>query len=161
MSADVAKEPHKEKKIIVFESNLLERFKYCRTCKMPTQLTRNTIGSFLSIKVTCEECGEKWTWRSQPHIANYPAGNILLSAGILLSGLSASRALIFLDHCHIQHQSYGSYLYHQKKWLFPTINKIWDIQQSTLLQRLQAEDIPLELAGDGRADSPGHSGTVE
>ena len=131
----------------------------CHVCENEINLIRK--GSFLKAESRCLECTSSFTWSSQPYISNHPAGNILLSSGILLSGLPVSRVLLLFDHLNISHHSYNSYLIHQKTILFPTVNTIWKSKQAELLQTLQAEGQPLELAGDGRADSPGHSGNSQ
>ena len=46
---------------------------------------------------------------------------------------------------------------HQKDYVIPTIVKAWEAQQGMLLQKLKGMEGGLELAGDGRSDSPGHS----
>ena len=46
---------------------------------------------------------------------------------------------------------------HQRQFLFPAINSLWEERQQSLLLEIKSGSEPLDLAGDGRADSPGHS----
>lgn len=90
-------------------------------------------------------------------IGNIPAGNISISAAILFAGALPTKALrIFsiLNCCCI---SPGTFFRHQKQYLQPAISVIWKSEQFALLSSLRDQKTKLSLAGDGRADSPGHS----
>ena len=47
--------------------------------------------------------------------------------------------------------------WHQKTFLQPAINCIWEKEQEVLINLLQVKKQGLVLGGDDRADSPGHS----
>ena len=46
---------------------------------------------------------------------------------------------------------------HQKSYLHPTINIVWERYQRKLISELMEKNKGLALNGNGRADSPGHS----
>ena len=49
---------------------------------------------FIAVKQLCSRCGHKRMWSSQPYIKDTPAGNILLSAAILFSGVTPGKICI-------------------------------------------------------------------
>ena len=47
---------------------------------------------------------------------------------------------------------------HQSHYMFPVINTIWKREQTELLNEILSHpEKSVEVSGDGRADSPGHS----
>ena len=50
-----------------------------------------------------------------------------------------------------------TYFRHQADLLIPCIDKIWQQDQRNHIAKLQETEQGLQLGGDGRADSPGHS----
>ena len=66
----------------------------CPSCHLSTPtITKHVCGSFIRVTQTCEHCEAVNVWDSQPFINNIPAGNILLSASILFSGLLPEQTL--------------------------------------------------------------------
>jgi len=54
--------------------------------------------------------------------------------------------------------TYRTFMNHQSQYMFPAVNKIWENERDKLLQEILSHPQPsIEVAGDGRADSPGHS----
>ena len=128
---------------------------FCRSSS--TTIKKLVIGTLLKITQFCNHCKQKYVWESQPYVGNIPAGNILTSAAILYSGALPSQALkIFksLNCCTINGETFFR---HQKKYLQPAIELLWNRQQQTILQEFKTTNTPIVVAGDGRADSPGHS----
>lgn len=78
-----------ERKFLVFESKLLSLFATCPLCssELCDASVKDISGSAVSIEQTCNSCTYARTWSSQPHINQMPAGNLLLSSCILLSGM--------------------------------------------------------------------------
>ena len=71
----------------MFEENLMELFSRCRNCSAKTTgKVRHVIGSMIKIQQVCEVCEFTYHWQSQPIVAGKPAGNLIMSAGILFSG---------------------------------------------------------------------------
>ena len=90
-------------------------------------------------------------------IGNIPAGNISLSSAILFAGALPTKSLRIFNILHCCCISPATFFRHQRQYLQPTISAIWISEQLPLLSKLRDEKTKLSLAGDGRADSPGHS----
>ena len=91
-----------EIKYLVFESHLLGLFTQYRSCHQHcTDKIAHQLGSLVCVKQECSHCRYIWTWNSQPFIKDIPAGNILLSVSILLSGSSPAKALRMLKHVNM------------------------------------------------------------
>lgn len=78
------------KKYIIFESSLLSLFKKCPVCHLSVTPSLLINGTLLKIK---RKCSNKDIWHSQPTINDYPAGNLLISTGILSAGLLPQKAI--------------------------------------------------------------------
>ena len=97
------------------------------------------------------------TWDSQPFIESFPAGNILLSASILMSGSLPAKSIRMFKFLNCAVISDRTFFDHQKRFLHPSINRVWKREQFNMLTMLQVYDgKPLVLGGDGRCDSPGY-----
>lgn len=148
-----------EPKFIAFYSKLLGLFSLFRfLCrKGKPKITVNRSGTMAVFTQTCKECGRSFQWRSQPLVlGKYPAGNILLSFGILMVGASVSRVLLVLKHMGLAVFSLRTYFLHQKKFLFPVVLHYWEEYRGKLLDQLKG--IPGAVwSGDERFDSMGHS----
>jgi hypothetical protein len=98
-SSDTA--PAVEKKIIVFESQLLKLFKICQHCGSPIDTTTQiNQESMVTIATNCLN-GHSVSWKSQPLIEGTAAGNILIPAAILFSGNTYKRSVDFAKKCNI------------------------------------------------------------
>ena len=106
-------------------------------------------GTFLRVIQSCNDCGTKRVWESQPFIGPRPAGNVLLS--------SAAKVLRLFQVLKCATISRSAFFRHQSDFLWPAINSVWKNQQRALLDGFKREKKSLVVAGDGRADSPGHS----
>lgn len=151
---------HEEVKYIVFASSLHKLFTWCHcpSCgSVDITVSTQVIGTLLSATINCVSCDAKSKWNSQPHIGYFPAGNILLSAGILFAGATAGKVLRVLNSIGISTYCRRTFFRHQREILNPAITTVWKTQQENLLTVLEVEKRPLILGGDGRADSPGHS----
>ncbi|XP_062601407.1 uncharacterized protein LOC134263113 [Saccostrea cucullata] len=114
-----------ERKFIVFESNLLELFRYCSSCSSVTLFAvKKILGSLVQVEQICGSCGHHRIWNSQPMTGSIPSGNLLLSAAILFTGLLPSKALRFLEHLHIQTITANTFFQHQKHYLHPSSNEV-------------------------------------
>jgi solute carrier family 8 (sodium/calcium exchanger) len=113
-------------------------------------------GTFLRIKQICNVCEAINDWDSQPYYKNTPAGNILLSASILFTGLLPEKALRFLNSFCCATITSRAFFQHQKQFLVPAVLTEWDLFQQAIFAQCAAEELKLVIGGDGRADSPGH-----
>lgn len=138
----------------------MQLFSTCLRCGSASQakVTR-TIGSLVQVDQHCvsADCRYRRSWSSQPFINHMPVGNLLLSAAILMSGLVAAQALRLFNFLQVPYISKTTYFRHQTKYVIPIIIQTWRKHQSELIAKLQGMGGGLELSGDGRSDSPGHS----
>ena len=111
----------------------------------------------VSIIQSCGKCGpQAFTWKSQPLVlGRYPAGNVMLSFGILMAGASVGKILLVLKHMGLCAYSARTYFLHQSRFLFPSILSYWESYRNKLLEELKGKE--LVWSGDGRFDSMGHS----
>jgi solute carrier family 8 (sodium/calcium exchanger) len=112
------------------------------------------LGSQLKVTFTCtQRC--VGAWYAQPKITGTPAGNILLSSAILLTGGTFEQFKDFADMLKLPIMTSRTFYSYQSSLLFPTINHVYQRQKEALLATLG--DQPVLVAGDGRCDSPGFS----
>lgn len=150
--------PHVDTKYIVFESALLLLFARCFTCKSSrASLKKLIIGTFVRITQICSSCGSTFMWNSQPFLQERPAGNTLLAAAILFSGLPPTKALRILSFLKCSAISARTFFRIQSSHLHPVISWAWRTQQRQLIGEIKAKQRTVLVSGDGRADSPGHS----
>ena len=94
---------------------------------------------------------------SQPYIGSTPAGNVLISAAILYAGALPSKVLHVMDILKCSTISRMTFFRHQRIFLQPALHSVWTHYQDRLVSTMREQGDDLVLAGDGRADSPGHS----
>lgn len=121
-----------------------------------TQCICHSIWNHGNIDAKCKLCNETMTWKSQHYLlGKFPAGNILLSFGILSAGASTTKVLRVFKHMGLLGYNEVTYYYHQRHLLFPSIVLYWRSYQKKFLNSLNGKEVI--LAGDGRHDSMGHS----
>ena len=89
----------------------------------------------------CLKCGEdSFVWKSQPMSlgGKHPAGNVLLSFTILMSGASVSKVLLVFKHMGLSAHTARTYFLHQSDYLFPVVISYWEKYQADLISKLQA-----------------------
>ena len=146
----------KQKKFIVFENELLKLFKFCQQCGSPTDTTTMIQhGSIVTVKTSCMS-GHMVTWKSQPQVKGTAAGNLLITAAIVFSGNTYKHAADFAKQLNLQFISSSYYYKIQRKIIFPVIQKAWKKNQAEVVKQLK-QNKSVDLCGDGRCDSPGHS----
>jgi solute carrier family 8 (sodium/calcium exchanger) len=146
---------------LVFHSSLLQLLgMFCFNCKAESpkvQVKKN--GSMAIVEQTCSKClKDNFTWRSQPFVfGKYPAGNILTSFGILMSGINISQAMLMFRHMNLATITTRSYHSHQAAFLIPAVLRHWEVYQSALIEDVKNGKESQTWSGDGRFDSMGHS----
>ena len=151
---------YKEDKFIIFWQMLLVLFSWlhCKSCGAgDISYQAKRIASLLSVTFTCTACSLTWLWNSQHFIGSFPAGNILLSASILFTGVIAKKVLQSLRQIAIAVPADRIYFLHQEQILCPSIEKLWVLEQESYIGYLCTFDFSVSPGGDGRADSSGHS----
>ncbi|XP_064470777.1 uncharacterized protein LOC135385407 [Ornithodoros turicata] len=147
--------PAEEKKYIVFHEQLMELFTVCKECYSPCKPpTCRMMGTLLSVETECAR-GHFTTWQSQPVLSGKPAGNLLLTAEILFSGSSIASTLRMLELMGVQVICERTFYNYQRGYLLPAIERIYKLRQNELFDALSGATV--DLAGDGRCDSPGFS----
>ena len=147
----------RETTYLVFESALLALFTVCVFCYQRTSSIKKSLtGSFVRIVQTCKHCGKDRVWESQPYIRSTPLGNLLISAAILYTGSFPTKTLHFLQALKCATITQRTYFRHQSSFLHPTVNNIYELHEKQLIRKYKEAGQKLMLAGDGRADSPGH-----
>ena len=85
-----------------------------------------------------------------------PLKNLLLAASILFTGNNFA-AISRLASCfNLQFFSESVFYDTQRKYLFPVVNEAWEAESQWQVDRLTSKEV-VNLDGDGRCDSPGHS----
>ncbi|XP_064460267.1 uncharacterized protein LOC135370451 [Ornithodoros turicata] len=144
-----------EAKYIVFESCLKQLLQRCPQCLTPDcSVDLFCIGTMVKATVVCPR-SHITKWSSQPMCQGKPLGNVLLCSAILFSGSSPTQALRMLSFLGVQTLKAAQYFKFQRHYIFPAVTEVWNNEQQLLLTELKNQ--ALCLAGDGRADSPGHS----
>ncbi|KAL1467217.1 hypothetical protein MTO96_042323 [Rhipicephalus appendiculatus] len=83
-----------ERKFVVFESCLRQLLPVeCNFCHTQYASKFSVVGSMLTVKSSCNNCGHMASWQSQPLIGDKPAGNVLLAAAILFSGCTVAQVI--------------------------------------------------------------------
>ncbi|CAN8016641.1 unnamed protein product, partial [Ixodes persulcatus] len=144
-----------EAKFLVFDSCLRELLDRCLVCGAPEcKVKLDFVGTMVRAEVTCPLSHSR-TWRSQPVLNRKPMGNISVCSAILFSGSSPTKVLRLFSFMGMQSLQKTQYFEFQRCYLLPAVTEVWHFEQATLLDDLRGKR--LCLAGDGRADTPGHS----
>ena len=109
----------------------------------------------LSVEMTCL-AGHITHWDSQPIIKRKPVGNLLLAASILFTGNTFASVSRLASCLNLQFISESVFYDIQQRFLFRVLNQAWKNEQETVRQELVNKGA-INLNGDGRCDSPGHS----
>lgn len=133
---------------------------FCFKCKEEKPgVTIKKSGTMATVIQTCKQCGNnhQFKWRSQPFIeGRHPAGNLMMSFGILMSGVNISQAFLMFRHMGLSAISPRTYFSHQRKFLFPAIFGYWEKYRAALIAKLKSVR-DAQWSGDGRFDSMGHN----
>ena len=127
-----------ERQYIVFESSLFSLLKECPVCHSPVTLSSTTNGTLVKVTRECASCSHNNVWHSQTIINDYPAGNLLMSTGILSAGLLPQKAIRLFEFMNCATISRRTFFRHQKHLLHPAISTVWTNQQFQMLSVLLA-----------------------
>ena len=151
----------KERKFIVFESELDTLFFHCDKCCTCTTIKQSNIGkkvigTMLQVTANCE-CGDIRVWHSQPMSNTMPPGNLILASAILFSDSNPCKVLNLMRHAGVQFFSKRTFNYMQTAYVVPVINSVWEVKQLDLLTSIREAGQDLKLGRDARCCSPGHT----
>lgn len=82
-----------------------------------------------------------------------PAGNLVLSAAILVSGCMPTKVLRMLGMIGVATIHCSTFFRHQHNQLQPAVLNTWDVEQSGTIKTLKEMGGDLVLAADGRSDA--------
>ena len=82
-----AEDLQEECKFLVFESCLMSLLSQCSKCGQEVESKTSVRGTLLVVTGSCPH-GHEVHWQSQPTVRNMAAGNLLVPAAILFSGLT-------------------------------------------------------------------------
>ncbi|CDQ97355.1 unnamed protein product [Oncorhynchus mykiss] len=130
------------------QGNTLQIFHSCPLCTRICNITKRFKGTLISIVEICPHYDHIKTWKSQPYVSDNPAGNFQLTPAFSFARQSTNKLLKALKVQAI----YQSTFYSHKKWYCfqPYTGK-----QRVVLQQSFRDNV--DLGGDMRADSSGHS----
>ena len=147
----------KTKNFIVNEKELEKLFSVCSTCgQAVVDMKTITKSSLLSVKETCLN-GHTKEWNSQPYVDEMPLGNILIPAAVVLTGNTFAPISHFAACLNLQIVSKDTFYKVQDKYVIPVGHNSWHSHQKPVLNEIMNQNTPVNVAGDGRCDSPGHS----
>ena len=135
-----------EPKFIMFYSMLLQLFTmFCFNCKGNSPKARmRQCGTLVKVTQTCSQCHQEDSWKSQPTVlGKYPAGNILLSFGVLVVGTSISKVLLVF-HLMGLWIFWAHLFWHQRSFLFPAVLLYWERYQANLIECKEDKKCGLE-----------------
>ncbi|KAI7803826.1 hypothetical protein IRJ41_012114 [Triplophysa rosa] len=145
-----------ESKYIVFESCLRELFETCPVCKTKCDVQFRRVGTYVLFIQLCPKCSYHRKWESQPVNRSTPVGNLLVSAAIYFSGASFFQFEKICKAMQLKMFHYDAFRRHARNYLEPAIIHRWNFLQTDMFKKLQ-EQRKVAVAGDMRADTPGHS----
>lgn len=133
----------KERKFIVFESQLDVLLRRCQICGGIVEdscMVKSCSGSMLNVSATCIN-GHDIKWDSQPIINRLPVGNLLVSAAILFSGNTFQRVCQIASFLKLQFFSHNTYYDIQRSYLFPLVNHTWKKKKGAYLNLLKMNKV--------------------
>ena len=110
--------PHKEKKYLIFESQLELLTNFCRTCGKKQVNKKVFHGSAVTFSYDCA-CGERFRWSTQPFSGTMPCGNLLLAGSILFTGGNPHQVLNMMQHLNVASISKRTFFRLQTMYLVP------------------------------------------
>lgn len=145
-----------ERYYIVAESMLKLLMLVCVTCTARCQVTvKKLVGTMVVLQQKCVN-GHQFTWQSQENHGTLPLGNLRMAASILFCGGSFHKLHHFLEAMSIPHISFRTYYNIQCLYAIPAIMNTWAKKHEELLKMVR-DSGPLDLAGDARCCTPGHT----
>ena len=153
-----SKPPQEQKKFIVFEEALVKCFETCFKCKSPCAVVlESTIGTFCQISVKCSyDSNHCFSWSTGPIHNRLPLLHLMITSGILASGLECSKVLQFFDSLKIKCFTRRQFSTLQSAYATPAVFNVWGREKAVLVQEISGTSRC--IASDMRVDSPGHSG---
>lgn len=148
--------------LLVHASKLKQLLRYCPDCgslvdQEDTKVYGNHEGTLMTVELTCvNSC--TYTWKSQKEMENAKGSvNIMLTSAITLSGIMLEKFQQLASLLNLRSISNSAFYSLRREYVVPAIAKEWEKEQNLVIASIREKGEPVMLAGDGRADSPGHS----
>ena len=135
---------------------LNEVLQTCKICDSFCETEHVNKSSMVTVKATCLN-NHIFNWSSQPELHGKPAGEILIPAATVTTGGTYDSLKQFAVALNLNFVSKNQFYSAQDKVVFPVINNSYQNQQKEVTEEIMKEKAPVNLAGDGRSDSPGHN----
>ena len=126
----------KDHKFIVFESQLMILFHRCHSCGLEVKLATFIVGTWLVVNGICPD-GHVLHWQSQPMVRGMAAGNQLLSAAILLCGLTFTGIANLANLLNLAMLSERRFYDLQRDYVYPVVYNTYVRQQEALVEYLR------------------------
>ena len=145
----------------VHARKLKQLLRYCPDCgslvdQEDTKVYGNHEGTLMTVELTCvNSC--TYTWKSQKEKNAKGSVNIMLTSAITLSGIMLEKFQQLASLLNLRSISNSTFYSLRREYVVPAIAKEWEKEQNLVIASIREKGEPVMLAGDGRADSPGHS----
>ena len=126
---------------MVFYSCLMMLFSMfsfkCKAAKPTVESLKN--GSMITVLQHCPNCGNNaFKWSSQPlTFGKFPAGNIILSFGVLVAGASISKVLLVFKNIGMAAHDLRTFFRHERDFILPSILKHWEESRNIVINKIK------------------------
>jgi hypothetical protein len=150
--------PENQMKFIVFEESLVKCFERCFKCDSVCAVRlESTVGTFCRISVTCSgDINHAFVWSTGPLHNRLPVFHLMITSGILSSGLECAKVLRLFDSLNIPCIKRREFTDLQSAYVIPAVVSVWNREKTSLVQEIKGTSRC--IASDMRVDSPGHTG---
>ena len=150
--------PHDQMKFIIFEESLVKCFERCFKCDSVCAVClESTVGTFCRISVTCSgDINHGFAWSTGPLHNRLPLFNLMITSGILSSGLECAKVLRLFHSLNIPCIKRREFTDLQSAYVIPAVVNVWNREKTSLVQEIKGTSRC--IASDMRVDSPGHTG---
>lgn len=142
-----------ERKWIVNESSLMERFRTCHTCGVFLDDKKTTMyGSMIKMDWTCTN-GHNGSWQSCPYVNGKPENNLVSSAAILFTGTTQNEIGEWAELVNLQLPKKTAYYSSQSTELIPVVHDAYTVMQEEILTELKEKTAAgghIDIGGDAR-----------
>ncbi|KAF4517081.1 hypothetical protein B566_EDAN006400, partial [Ephemera danica] len=143
--------------LFVYFSCLLELFNFCSKCgSVVVSKDVKRKGLRVSVTTICLQ-HHQVIWHSMPRHLHKELGNIIISAGIFLTGLTFSTFRTFAQTIGLAFISRTTFETSVQNYVYPILKQEWYEQRQKLIEETKDQTERVMLAGDGQHDSPGFS----
>lgn len=130
---------------------------HCKRCLKAGRIVKQSfIGSVVDITLSCENQHE-WKWSSSAMLNKVYAINIQLLAAVILSGNLFVKFSLLARFLNLAIPSEATLYRVAKLYVYPQVYSWWDEMQKLLFELFANREV--NIAADGRNDSPGYSAT--